>query len=81
MRSQHEQKISGKINDLMNLALDERDHPSASFSEWVRDEQVEEESTRTDRQQLKLIGDLVQPCLMDRELGTRTLAPAGAEEA
>ncbi len=77
----HEQKITGMINDLMNLAVKEHDHASSSFLKWFIDEQVEEESNADGIvQQLKLIGDSGATLfLMDRELGTRTLPPAGAE--
>ena len=41
----HEQKVTGLINDLVNLALDERDHATHIFLQWFVSEQVEEEST------------------------------------
>jgi ferritin len=75
----HEQKISGMIHELVNLAIDERDHPANSFLQWFVDEQVEEEaSADAIVQQLKLIGGSGQALfLLDRELGQRQ---AGEEE-
>jgi ferritin len=40
----HVQKVTGLINNLMNLALDERDHASGGFLQWFVSEQVEEEA-------------------------------------
>ena len=54
----HEEFISGKINDLVNVAIDERDHATNNFLQWFVAEQVEEEATAggiVDR--LSLIGD------------------------
>ncbi|MEI8377843.1 MAG: ferritin [bacterium] len=44
----HEQYISSRINDILNAALEEKDHATASFYKWFIDEQVEEEATATD---------------------------------
>jgi ferritin len=40
----HEQKITGMINDLLELARAEKDYPTESMLKWFVDEQVEEES-------------------------------------
>jgi len=40
----HEQHITGCINDLMNLALAEKDHATAALLQWYVNEQVEEEA-------------------------------------
>jgi len=73
----HEQKISGKINDLMDLALKEKDHATANFLQFFISEQVEEEATAKGVvDQLKMIGDAKAGLfMMDRELGARTFAP------
>jgi ferritin len=42
---EHERKVTGLINDLMDLAMQERDHASISFLQWFVDEQVEEEAS------------------------------------
>jgi ferritin len=74
----HEQKISGLIHDLVNLALEEKDHSTNSFLQWFVDEQVEEEaSADAVVQQLRLVGDSGYGLfVLDRELGQRQL---GAE--
>ena len=41
----HEILITGKINELMDLALKESEHATSSFLRWFVDEQVEEEAT------------------------------------
>jgi ferritin len=71
----HEQKVTGLINELANLAAGERDHASGNFLQWFVDEQVEEEaSANTVVQQLKLVGDNGHALfMMDRELAQRTL--------
>jgi len=76
----HEQKISGMINDLMDLALKEKDHAGASFLKWFVDEQVEEEANADNIvQQLKMVGDAGAALfLMDREIGTRVYTPPAA---
>jgi len=80
---EHEQKVTGLINDLMNLAIDEKDHASRSFLQWFVDEQVEEEdSASTVLDRLKLIGDSGNGLfMMDRELGTRVFTPPATPEA
>lgn len=80
---QHEQKITGMINELMNLALKEKDHAAASFLKWFVDEQVEEEANADEViQQLKLAGDSGAAIfILDREMATRVAAPAGEPAA
>jgi ferritin len=68
----HEVKITGMINDLMNLAGMEKDGASHDFLEWFCREQVEEESAaQLNVSQLKLVGDGVGIYLYDKELGQR----------
>jgi len=69
----HEQFITSSINDLMELAIKQKDHATQIFLEWYVTEQVEEEENDNDIiQQLKLIGDNPHALLMlDRELATR----------
>lgn len=71
---QHEQKITGLINDLMNLVAVERDGAGHDFLEWFCREQVEEEAAaQLIVAQLKLVGDSgVGLYLLDQELGKRT---------
>ena len=69
----HEQKITGMINELFNLAATERDSASHDFLEWFAREQVEEEANaQLIVAQLKLVGDSgVGLYLLDQELGKR----------
>lgn len=70
---EHESMVTARINDLMDLAIAEKDHASVSFLRWFVDEQVEEEdSVQTLVQRLKLIGsDGGALYLMDRDLAAR----------
>ncbi|HPM04626.1 MAG TPA: ferritin [Candidatus Cloacimonas sp.] len=77
----HEQFISKSINELMDLAIKEKDHASRSFLQWYVDEQVEEEAS-VDKviQKLKMVGDNSQGLFMiDNELGTRVYTPPATE--
>ena len=69
----HEQYITGRINDLVQLAAKENDNAAAIMLQWFVTEQVEEEaSTSKVAQDLKVAGDSGQAILMlDRELATR----------
>jgi ferritin len=70
---EHEQYITRSINDLMELAIAEKDHASQIFLEWYVTEQVEEEENGNDIiAQLKWIKDNPQGLMMlDRELAGR----------
>ena len=70
----HEQKVTGLINDLVNLALDERDHATNIFLQWFVSEQVEEEDTAGSLvDKLKLIAkDANGLFMLDTELASRT---------
>lgn len=74
----HEQKVTGLINDLVEIALAEHDHATNIFLQWFVTEQVEEEeSVGHVLQQLMLLNDSKNGIFMiDRELATRG-APAG----
>lgn len=75
----HEQKVTGMINNLVDLALNLRDHATNNFLQWFVAEQVEEEaSAGTIVDKLKLIGNDANGLFMlDSELGQRlfTLPP------
>ena len=54
----HELKVSDSINELVNLALAEKDYATHNFLQWYVNEQMEEERTaRTLRDKLELVGD------------------------
>ena len=44
----HEQKVTARIHDLMELAMSEMDHATAGFLQWFVSEQVEEEANATE---------------------------------
>jgi ferritin len=73
----HEQKVTGLIHNLVDLALSERDHATNAFLQWFVTEQVEEESSANEVwQKLKLSGNDTNALFMiDRELGTRVFTP------
>ncbi|MFP4058559.1 MAG: ferritin [Candidatus Brocadiia bacterium] len=70
---EHEEKVTGKINDLVDLAAAEDDKPAAVFLQWFVSEQVEEEETLDGIiQQFRRAGDAPQALLMlDRAMGER----------
>ncbi|MED7818988.1 MULTISPECIES: ferritin [unclassified Francisella] len=54
----HEQEVSTKFYDLMDIALEEKEHSTKSFLQWFIDEQVEEEVTVGDMiNKIKLVKD------------------------
>jgi len=69
----HELKISGLINELVNLAIAEKDHAANNFLQWFVSEQVEEEATALAiREELKMVGDhTVALLIMDKQLAKR----------
>ncbi len=73
----HEQKVTGLINDLANLAQDERDHASSIFLQWFISEQVEEEASVGEvLDKFKLIKeDKGGLFAMDQDLGKRVFTP------
>jgi ferritin len=78
---QHEQKVTSLINNLVEIALEERDHATEIFLQWFVTEQVEEEdSANTVIQKLKLMGDAPGGMFMlDNELGQRVFTPPAQE--
>lgn len=74
---EHEKVVTGRINDLVNLAQELKDHASNSFLQWFIDEQVEEESSADEIiQSLKLNKDNTGGLfLIDKELSQRTFVP------
>ncbi len=70
---EHEQKVTGLIHDLYELALEEKDYPAQVMLHWFIDEQVEEEDgVSAILDVLERVGDKGQGLLMlDRELGQR----------
>ncbi|MDH5559219.1 MAG: ferritin [Deltaproteobacteria bacterium] len=73
----HEQLISSKIHELVDLSLKEKDHATNNFLQWFVSEQVEEEATTKGiLSRLKMIGDSTSSLLMlDQELSKRVFVP------
>jgi ferritin len=70
---EHEAKVTSLINNLVDLAIAERDHASNAFLQWFVTEQVEEEaSAQAVAESLKLAGDNTSGLFMiDKELSLR----------
>jgi len=77
---QHEQKVTGMINKLVDLAVEIRDHATNNVLQWFVAEQVEEEASADEVvQKLKLVGDDPSALFMiDRELAQRVFVPPAA---
>jgi ferritin len=77
----HEQKVTGLINNLVDLALQEKDHAAATFLQWFVTEQVEEEASADGVvQKLKLAGGQGAALFMiDAELAARVFVMPTAQ--
>ena len=78
----HEKKVTGLINNIVDLALKEKDHASNIFLQWFVSEQVEEEdNVDSVIQSLKLMGNAAGGLFMvDKELTARVFTmPASGE--
>ncbi len=80
---QHEQIVSARINDLVDMALKYRDHAANAFLQKYVNEQIEEEANVNDVvQQLRLVSNAPQGLFMvDRELGQRVFTPPQDKQA
>ena len=69
----HEQRVTGLINQIYDLAVKENDYPSQIELQWFITEQVEEEKSAGDIVELlKVIGDHGPSVIMvDTQLGAR----------
>jgi len=74
---EHEQKVTGLINKLVDLSAAEQDHATSNFLQWFVAEQVEEEASADEVvQKIKLMGDASGGLFMlDRELAQRVFTP------
>jgi ferritin len=79
----HEQKVTGLINNLVDLAIKEKDHATNSFLQWFVTEQVEEEANADELvKQLKLMENAPGGMYMlDKELAQRVFTPPAAQGA
>ncbi|MCG3218865.1 MAG: ferritin [Candidatus Heimdallarchaeota archaeon] len=79
---EHEKHISGKINDLVTIALEDKDYATkTTLLDWFVSEQVEEEATASEIVQLlKMAGDSFQGIfMMDQKLAGRVIEAANEE--
>ncbi len=79
---EHERKVTAWINDMVDQAMEEKDHASRNFLNWFVDEQVEEEATAVGiLNMIKMVGDKGHGLFMiDRQLAARVFTPPPAEE-
>ncbi len=70
---EHEEYITGRINDLVELAQEHKDHATFNMLQWFVSEQVEEEASAAEIvDKLELIGDSTGALFqLDRDLGSR----------
>jgi ferritin len=69
----HEQKVTGMINALVDLAIKEKDHASFEMLQWYVKEQVEEEEhSSAILEQIRIVGDVPGHLFyLDHHLGKR----------
>ncbi len=70
----HEQYVTSRINDLVNLAIEEKDHATNVMLQWFVSEQVEEEANASGiLEKVRLAGTKGSGLfMMDRELAQRS---------
>lgn len=78
---EHEKKVSSHIHQLVDLAIQERDHGTNNFLQWFVSEQLEEEeNARNILERLRYAGeDKGFLFLLDQELAKRVFVPATQE--
>lgn len=74
---EHEQKVTSLINNLVDLAIMEKDHATNSFLQWFVREQVEEEDAANEvLNKLRLIGGEGNGMfIIDKDLALRVYTP------
>ncbi|SHJ10616.1 ferritin [Malonomonas rubra DSM 5091] len=77
----HEKIVTGRINNLMDIAIDERNHAAQIFLQWFVTEQVEEEASAgyIIAQLNRIQEDGRGLMMLDKDLGSRTFEPIAAE--
>ncbi len=73
----HEKFVTASIYNLVNQAIEEKDHKTSAFLQWFVTEQAEEEATaESNIRKLQLIGGNTQGLFMhDAELAKRVYVP------
>ena len=79
---EHEKKVSSLINNLVDIAIEEKDHATANMLQWFVSEQVEEEANADEiLQQLKILNGNPHGLLMlDREFKQRVFVDETQEK-
>jgi len=69
----HEELVTSKINNILDMAMEEKSYPTIQFLQWFVEEQLEEENSMKDVIfKLEGIKDNFQGLyLLDKELGAR----------
>jgi len=71
----HEKKVTGLINGLVDLATEEKDHATLNMLQWFVEEQVEEEANASEIvEKLKMVSGekgIGVLYMLDRDLGER----------
>jgi len=77
----HEKFITKSIHDILDIALEERDHTTTAFLQWYVTEQAEEEeSVGKILKKIKLLkGDPAGLLIIDQELAQRVYTPLNAQ--
>ena len=68
----HEQTVTGLINNLVDIAITEKDHATNNFLQWFVEEQVEEEENAQNSVDLMYT--------LDSELASRVYTPPADKE-
>jgi ferritin len=78
----HEQLVTGLINDLVDLAIAEKDHAANMFLQWFVTEQVEEEASAMEvLGKLDIVGQTTGGLyILDKEMAQRVFVPPAAQE-
>ncbi len=74
---EHEKFVTGRIYELMDIAMEEKEHATISFLKWFIDEQIEEENMMKDIiASLERVQEKAEGLYMiDKELGQRVFSP------
>lgn len=83
MTLEHEKMVTQSIYDIVDAAIEERDHKTNSFMQWFVNEQVEEEeNAEKNLGDYEIIKDDGRGIMMlDREMGSRVYVPTLTTEA
>jgi ferritin len=75
----HEKFVTASINNLMNMAVKDKDHASQIFLHWFVTEQIEEEASFSLilKKLQRVAGDGRGLLMLDQELGQRVFVPPG----